>query len=196
MTKWLGKHFPDIYQTYTRHITWCVIYQVYIEICMRCRTSGHIPGIYHEYPTSTDSRWIIPIILIILCFHWHLRSAELGLADHVWPNKRVAIAQEVDGLGAQFRPALRDGWQIHQGHICCPALGGGSWPIHCTGEGGRGRWLRMIPCFCSIQRMMTWFCAASGKLGGGFPQWTLTRNVDFVLRIMGILAKKIRIIVE
>jgi hypothetical protein len=34
----------------------------------------------------------------------------LGLADHVWQNKRAAIAQEVDGLGAQFRPALRDGW--------------------------------------------------------------------------------------
>ncbi len=37
-------------------MTWCVIYQVYIEICMRCSTSGHIPGIYHKYPTSTDSR--------------------------------------------------------------------------------------------------------------------------------------------
>jgi hypothetical protein len=34
----------------------------------------------------------------------------LGLADHVWQNKRTAIAQEVDGLGAQFRPAMRDGW--------------------------------------------------------------------------------------
>ena len=26
-------------------MTWCVIYQIYIEICMRCRTSGHISGI-------------------------------------------------------------------------------------------------------------------------------------------------------
>jgi hypothetical protein len=28
----------------------------------------------------------------------------------VWQNKHTAIAQEVDGLGAQFRPAMRDGW--------------------------------------------------------------------------------------
>ncbi len=35
---------------------------------------------------------------------------ELGLADHVWQNKRNAIAQEVDGLGAQFRLAMRAGW--------------------------------------------------------------------------------------
>ncbi len=39
---------PDIYQTYTRHMTWCVIYQVSIEICIRCRTSGHIPGRYNK----------------------------------------------------------------------------------------------------------------------------------------------------
>jgi hypothetical protein len=50
---------------------------------------------------------IIPIILIILCFQVR---AELGLADHVWQNKRAAIAQELDGLGAQFRPSLRSGW--------------------------------------------------------------------------------------
>jgi hypothetical protein len=34
----------------------------------------------------------------------------LGLADHVWQNKRVAIAQEVDGLGPRFRQPLRYGW--------------------------------------------------------------------------------------
>jgi hypothetical protein len=34
----------------------------------------------------------------------------LGLADHVSQNKRTAITQEVDGSGAQFRPAMRDGW--------------------------------------------------------------------------------------
>jgi hypothetical protein len=28
----------------------------------------------------------------------------------VWQNKRTDIAQEVDGLGAQFRPAMRNGW--------------------------------------------------------------------------------------
>jgi hypothetical protein len=34
----------------------------------------------------------------------------LGLADHVWQNKRTAIAQEVDGSVAQFRQSVRDGW--------------------------------------------------------------------------------------
>ncbi len=41
---------------------------------------------------------------------WIQVRIDLGLADHVWQNKRTAIAQEVDGLGAQFRPAMRDGW--------------------------------------------------------------------------------------
>ena len=34
----------------------------------------------------------------------------MGLADHVWQNKRAAIAQEVEGLGPQFRQAMHDGW--------------------------------------------------------------------------------------
>ena len=64
-------NIPDIFQTYdqmtrkryTRHIsryTWymtrCVIYQVYLEICLGYYTSGNIPGIYQGYLTSTDSR--------------------------------------------------------------------------------------------------------------------------------------------
>ncbi len=35
---------------------------------------------------------------------------ELGLADHVWLDKLAAIAKEGDGLGDQFRPAMRAGW--------------------------------------------------------------------------------------
>ncbi len=51
---------------------------------------------------------IMHIMLIIL---WIQVRIDLGLADHVWQKKRTAIAQEVDGwLGAQFRPAMRDGW--------------------------------------------------------------------------------------
>jgi hypothetical protein len=50
---------------------------------------------------------IIHIILIIL---WFQVRGELGLADHVWQNKRAAIAQEVEGLGPQFRQAMHDGW--------------------------------------------------------------------------------------
>ena len=35
---------------------------------------------------------------------------DLGLADHVWQDKRALIAQSVDNLGDQFRPAMRAGW--------------------------------------------------------------------------------------
>jgi hypothetical protein len=54
-------YIPDIFQTYdqmtrkryARHIS---RYQVYLEICMTYYTIVHIPGIYHGYLTSTDSR--------------------------------------------------------------------------------------------------------------------------------------------
>ena len=36
--------------------------------------------------------------------------ADLGLPDHVWVDKRAAIAKRVDDLGDQFRPAMRRGW--------------------------------------------------------------------------------------
>jgi hypothetical protein len=35
---------------------------------------------------------------------------ELGLADHVWQDKKAAIAKTVDELGDEFRPAMRAGW--------------------------------------------------------------------------------------
>ncbi len=65
---------------------------------------------------------IMPIIVIIVIIHimvimhimliilWIQVLIDLGLADHEWQNKHTAITQEVDGLGAQFRPAMRDGW--------------------------------------------------------------------------------------
>ncbi len=34
----------------------------------------------------------------------------MGLADHVWSDKRKSIAQSVDNLGDQFRPAMRASW--------------------------------------------------------------------------------------
>ncbi len=36
--------------------------------------------------------------------------ADLGIADHVLKDKRIAIAKRVDDLGDQFRPAMRAGW--------------------------------------------------------------------------------------
>ena len=35
---------------------------------------------------------------------------DLGIADHVWQEKRTSIVQSVDNLGDQFRPAIRAGW--------------------------------------------------------------------------------------
>jgi hypothetical protein len=35
---------------------------------------------------------------------------DLGLADHVWQDKRATIAKNNDDLGDQFRPAMRVGW--------------------------------------------------------------------------------------
>ncbi len=37
-------------------------------------------------------------------------SVYLGLADHVWPDKRKAITLSVDFIGDQFRPVMRAGW--------------------------------------------------------------------------------------
>jgi hypothetical protein len=36
--------------------------------------------------------------------------ADLGIADHVWQDKRIAIAKRVDNLGDQFHPAMLAGW--------------------------------------------------------------------------------------
>ena len=35
---------------------------------------------------------------------------DLGIADHVWQDKRAAIAKTVNDLVDQFRPAMRAGW--------------------------------------------------------------------------------------
>ncbi len=35
---------------------------------------------------------------------------DLGIAYHVWQDKRAAIDKTVDDLGDQFRPAMRSGW--------------------------------------------------------------------------------------
>ncbi len=35
---------------------------------------------------------------------------DLGIAYHVWQDKRAAIAKTVDDLGDQFRPAMCASW--------------------------------------------------------------------------------------
>ena len=55
--------------------------------------------------------FIIPIILIIPSINffflfWQVRS-HLCIADHLWKEKREAIAQTVDALGDQFLLEIR-----------------------------------------------------------------------------------------
>jgi hypothetical protein len=45
------------------------------------------------------------IIFICIITQAH---ADLGFADHVWQDKRAAIAQTFDVLGNQFRPAVHN----------------------------------------------------------------------------------------
>ena len=35
---------------------------------------------------------------------------NLGIANHVWQEKRAAIAATIDLLGDKFKPELRAGW--------------------------------------------------------------------------------------
>ncbi len=51
--------------------------------------------------------------------HYCRLRQDLGLADHVWQDKRAAIAETVDDLGDQFRPAMRAGWlsYIRQAYV-------------------------------------------------------------------------------
>ncbi len=50
---------------------------------------------------------IIPIISIISQV-----QVKLGIADHVWQEKRVAIAWTIDALGERFKPELQTGWFV------------------------------------------------------------------------------------
>ena len=38
---------------------------------------------------------------------------ELGIADHIWMDTRAAIAQSVNELGDEFKPAMRAGWMAY-----------------------------------------------------------------------------------
>ena len=59
---------------------------------------------------------VIHIILIMCNICRFVGTRDLGLADHVWQDKRTLIAQSVDNLGDQIRPAMRAGWLSY---ICC-----------------------------------------------------------------------------
>ena len=67
---------------------------------------------------------IIPIILQV--------RMDLGIADHVWQDKRTAIAQSVDALSDQFKPAMRAGWMKY---IRQTYTAGAVAPVVAVGEG-------------------------------------------------------------
>ena len=55
---------------------------------------------------------LLLFILLLFCAHcdqWQVR-VNLGIADHIWKEKRSAIAKKVDDMGDQFRQAMRAGW--------------------------------------------------------------------------------------
>jgi hypothetical protein len=64
---------------------------------------------HYVYYSNMHIILIMYIIYIILIIAFQVRIS-LGLADHVWQDKRAAIAQTVDALGDQFRLAMRAGW--------------------------------------------------------------------------------------
>ena len=51
---------------------------------------------------------------------------KLGIADHIWLDKRAGIAQTVERLGDEFKPAMRTGWMayIRKVYPDGPAAGG------------------------------------------------------------------------
>jgi hypothetical protein len=79
-------------------------------------------GFKHE----TQIEKVIPIILITciiylmyiienashytIYIHYFQVRVDLGIADHVWQDERDIIAESLDNLGDQFRPAMRAGW--------------------------------------------------------------------------------------
>ncbi len=72
---------------------------------MGFKTETHADKVMHIIP-------IISIISLISIMRLELLQVrqDLGLADHVWQDKRTLIAQSVDNLGDQFRTAMRAGW--------------------------------------------------------------------------------------
>jgi hypothetical protein len=58
------------------------------------------------------------IVLIVCCCQVRV---DLSIPDHVWTNKRAAIAKRVDDLGDEFRPAMRKGWLAYIRKTCAAA---------------------------------------------------------------------------
>ena len=54
---------------------------------------------------------VIVLIDVIVLIVWFCQvRVDLSIPDHIWTDKRAAIAKRVDDLGDEFRPAMRKGW--------------------------------------------------------------------------------------
>ncbi len=49
---------------------------------------------------------------------WQVRI-DLGIADHVWQEKRATIAATIDLLGDKFKPEFRAGWLANISETSC-----------------------------------------------------------------------------
>ncbi len=56
--------------------------------------------------SSPVTRSLIILIILIIFIIFQV-CVDLGIADHVWQDKRATIAQSVDNLDNQFRLAMR-----------------------------------------------------------------------------------------
>ena len=76
---------------------------------------GHMPRAYAPRKSSCYAYYTYYTYYINYTYytnytHYFQVRQDLGLADHLWQDKRTMIAQSVDNLGDQFRPAMRAGW--------------------------------------------------------------------------------------
>jgi hypothetical protein len=131
---------------------------------------------------------IMHIILIILLFQVRI---DLGLADHVWQNKRAAIAQKVDWAFSFVKPCAMVGLNTSRLHhmLPSPRRRQRAHPF------GRGRWSwKMIKDDFLLQQNDDFLLLES--LEADFRNEYSPATPFLFLRILRIIAKIIKIIVE
>jgi hypothetical protein len=74
--------------------------------------------LYPALPASTrPAASDLPVAHNIFHVNWYIPISQLfvdlGIADHVWQEKRDAIAKTVDALGDEFQPAMRACWPAY-----------------------------------------------------------------------------------
>ena len=88
----------------------CMIYTSGTFICPGYMPRAFAPYYYTYYVIYTYYTYYVNYTYYTNYTHYFQVRQDLGLADHVWQEKRTMIALSVDNLGDQFRPAMRAGW--------------------------------------------------------------------------------------